>query len=346
MSDRSRSVLYVGGTGTISASCVAASVDAGMRVTVLNRGLSSQVRPVPEGVNHLEADAGDASAMREALRGKHFDAVVNVTVFNSGQADDAVKTFADVTDQYVHISTAAMYRKPVTSWPIVESTPTHNPFCLYAREKIGAERVFTDAHAASGFPVTIVRPSHTYDDARPPLPGDWAVVERIARGEPVVVPGDGTSVWTVTHAEDFAVGLVGLLGNPASVGETFHITSDFFYTWDQIYRTIGERLGKDVELVHVPSELIALAAPDWMWSELLTGDLSHSAIFDNTKIRRFVPAFAPRITFVEGTRRFLEWRDQHPDLINADSEVDKITERVVRAHRQARDLFAAAAQTD
>ena len=339
MSNGDRTVLYVGGTGTISASCVQATVDAGAAVSVLNRGMNSSVRPLPPGVVHIAGDAHDPVAVRDALQGRHFDAIVNVTVFTPEQARAAVDAYRDVTGHYVHISTAAMYRKPITSWPILESTPRHNPFCAYAREKIAAEDVFAAAYEDSAFPVTTVRPSHTYDDARPPLPGDWAVVDRIARGEPIVVPGDGTSLWTITHAEDFAVGLVGLLGNSATIGETFHITSDFYYTWDQIYRTIADGLGVTAELVHIPSDLIALAAPEWLWSELLVGDLSHSAVFDNSKIRGFVPGFAPRVTLQAGVDRFLRWRADHPELAKGEEEVGGIYDRLVSAYRQARDIF-------
>ena len=337
-------ILYVGGTGTISASCVAASSAAGYDVSVLNRGRSSAVRPLPPDVEHIACDAGDPDAVRDALAGRRFDTVVNVTVFTAEQARSAVETYRGVTDHYVHISTAAMYRKPVTSWPIVESTPRHNPFCAYARDKIAAEDVFTEANRTSGFPVTVVRPSHTYDDARPPLPGDWTAVDRIERGEPIVVPGDGTSLWTITHAEDFAVGLVGLLAEPAAIGETFHITSDFVYTWDQIYRTIAAGLGAAVEIVHVPSDLIALAEPKWMWSELLTGDLSHSAVFDNSKIKRFVPQFRAKTTLAAGVARFLNWRAEHRDLALGDPDVDAIYDRLVGAHARAREIFATLAR--
>jgi nucleoside-diphosphate-sugar epimerase len=336
-----RSVLFVGGTGTISASCVDTAVSAGMQVNVLNRGLTSAVRPVPDGVTFIEADVSDAAATRAALAGKHFDSIVNFTVFTAKQAQAAIELLAASTDQYIHISTAAMYRKPVVSWPIVESTPRYNPFCAYAREKIEAEDVFTDAYVNDDFPVTIVRPSHTYDDAQPPLPGGWTIVDRIVRGKQVIVPGDGTSLWTVTHALDFAVGLIGLMKNPASVGETFHITSDFVYTWDQIYHLIADALGVDLRLAHVPSELIALSAPTWLWTELILGDLSHSAVFDNTKIKRFVPEFAPRITFPSGVLRFISWRDRHPEHVQSDPEIDAIYDRLARAYEQSRSIFAA-----
>jgi len=333
-------VLYIGGTGTISASCVRLSVESGMQVAVLNRGNNSAARDLPDAVTRLTGDVTDDDSLTAALGDHRFDAVVNFLSYDADDARRAAGFFTGRTEQYVHISSASVYGKPVLQTPIVESTPTHNRFLEYARAKLRAEQALQQAFAVDGFPVTIVRPSHTYDDANPPTPGAWTVLERLASGQEVPVHGDGTSLWTLTHAEDFAQGLVGLLGNPRAIGETFHITGDDVYTWDQIYTILAEALGVEAKLVHVPSELYPVVAPDWFWSDLLVGDLAHSAVFDNSKIRRFVPGFAPKLTFHRAARRMVEWRAAHPEQTRADAETDAVLTRVVDAYHAGRQAFA------
>lgn len=333
-------VLYIGGTGTISAACVRRSVAAGMSVHVLNRGRNARRRQLPESVTWLQADVSDPASVRKAIGDHEFDAVANFLSFNATDAADAVGLFLGRTRQYVHISTASLYRKPVLQWPIVESNLRQNPFVSYSRDKIDAEDELMRACAAKGFPVTIVRPSHTYDEASPPLPGDWTVIDRIARGAEVIVPGDGTSLWTLTHADDFAQGLVGLLGNPRAVGEAFHITSDDVYTWDQIYTIVGAAMGTEPRLVHIPADDILVGAPDWFWSELILGDLSHSAVFDNSKIRRYVPGYAPRLTFHAAAASIVGWRAEHPEDCQPDAATDAIVDRLVTGHRSARDIYS------
>jgi len=339
--DRSRaSVLYVGGTGTISASCVRLSVESGMRVTVLNRGKNLVGRELPDDVIWRVGDVTDSASLEAAIGEDQYDSVVNFLSYDADDAQRFVNFFGGRTRQYVHISSASVYGKPVLQAPIVESSATHNRFLGYARAKLRAEHVLEDAYATRGFPVTIVRPSHTYDDANPPLPGAWTVVNRIASGREIPVHGDGTSLWTLTHADDFAVGLVGLLDNPRAIGETFHITGDDVYTWDQIYTIIGEAVGVEARLVHVPSELFPVVAPDWFWSELLLGDLAHSAVFDNAKIRRFVPSFAPKLTFHRAARRMIDWQQTHPTETAADPDTDAVLDRVVDAYHAGRAAFA------
>jgi nucleoside-diphosphate-sugar epimerase len=337
------SVLYIGGTGTISTSCVRLSVESGMRVTGLNRGRNGASRELPEAVTWLSADVTDDASLAGVLDGLHFDAVVNFLSYDADDARRFVSLFQGRTDQYVHISSASVYGKPVLQVPLVESTPTHNRFLAYARAKLRAEQELQRAYAEEGFPITVVRPSHTYDEAGPPLPGGWTVVERMARGAEIPVHGDGTSLWTLTHAEDFALGLVGLLGNPRAIGETFHITGDDVYTWDQIYTIVGKALGVEAKLVHVPSELFPVVAPDWFWSDLLVGDLAHSAVFDNSKIRRFVPGFAPKLTFHRSALRMVQWRESHLAQTKGDPATDAVLERVVAAYHAGREAFAALA---
>jgi nucleoside-diphosphate-sugar epimerase len=269
--------------------------------------------------------------------------VINFLSYDAGDVRRMVALFGGRTRQYVHISSGSIYTKPVRQVPISESTPVGpNPHLDYATAKWQAERALLDAHVQTGFPVTVVRPSHTYDDANPPLPGGWAMVERIARGEEIPVHGDGTSLWTLTHAEDFAQGLVGLLGNPRAIGETFNITGSDVYTWDQIYTIVAEALGVEARLVHVASDMFPLVAPEWFWSGEMVGDLGHSAVFDTTKIRTFVPGFAPRLTFHRAAARMIAWRAAHPSVADGDDETDAVLDRIVAAYHRARAVFAEA----
>ena len=338
------SVLYLGGTGTISASCVQLSAATGMRVTVVNRGRNSQERSLPAGVETVVADVADAAELAAALSGRTFDAVVNFLSYDTDDVRRMVELFTPRTRQYLHISSGSIYAKPVRQVPISESTPTApNPHLEYATAKWRAEQALQDAYVNKGFPITVVRPSHTYDDANPPLPGGWAAVDRIARGDEIAVHGDGTSLWTLTHAEDFAQGLVGLLGNPRAIGETFNITSADVYTWDQIYTIIAEALGVTPRLVHVASEMYPLVAPEWFWSGEMVGDIGHSAVFDTTKIRTFVPGFAPKLTFHRAAARMVAWRKQHPESTRGDDGTEAVLARIVGAYHDARSVFAARA---
>ncbi|GAA5083769.1 nucleoside-diphosphate-sugar epimerase [Thermocatellispora tengchongensis] len=329
-------VLYIGGTGTISSSCVAESVRRGQDVHVLNRRRTAGLRPLPEGVTVVEGDVRDPESMRRALGGAAYDCVVDFLSYGAEDAAGAVDLLEGRTGQYVHISSAAVYHKPVLRAPFTESTARHNPCLPYAQGKIAAEDVLRRAYDERGFPVTIVRPSHTYDDAHPPLPGGWTAWDRVARGEEIVVPGDGTSLWTLTHARDFAVGLAGLIGNWQAVGEDFHITSEEVLTWNEIYTIAGRACGTPARLLHLPSEFLPVVAPDWFWTPLILGDLQHSAVFDTTKIRRYVPEFRPVVTWSQGARGLHEWRAAHPEHTRPDPEADAMLARLVAAHHRAR----------
>jgi nucleoside-diphosphate-sugar epimerase len=312
-----------------------------MSVYVLNRGRNVKHRALPDGVTWLQADISDADSVRKALGDLEFGAVANFLSYNAADAAQAVELFRGRTHQYLHISTASLYRKPILQWPIVESNLRQNPFVSYSRDKIAAEDELMRACVQSGFPVTIVRPSHTYDEASPPLPGDWTAIDRLARGAEVVVPGDGTSLWTLTHAADFAEGLVGLLGNPRAIGEVFHITSNDVYTWDQIYTIVAGALDVEPRIVHVPSEHILAGAPDWFWSELIIGDLSHSAVFDNSKVHSYVPDFAPRRTFHSAAAAMIRWRTEHAEDCQPAAAVDAVMDRLVGGYHSARAVFTA-----
>ncbi|MCU1535636.1 MAG: NAD-dependent epimerase/dehydratase family protein [Glaciihabitans sp.] len=335
--------LFIGGTGTISASSVRLAAAQGMQVFVLNRGRNQKKRSIPDSVTWLTGDITDAASVEAALGALTFDVVVNFLSYGAEDAARAIELFRARTRHYIHISTASMYHKPILQLPIVESNLRQNSFVPYSREKIAAEDLLMQAHVADGFPVTIVRPSHTYDEANPPLAGSWTVFDRIERGTEVVVHGDGTSLWTLTHAADFAQGLVGLMGNQRAVGEAFHITSDDVYTWDQIYTLVGDALGVSVKLIHVPSEFFMLAAPEWHWSELFMGDLGHSAIFDNSKIRRYVPSFAPQHTFIRSVVDMARWRGEHPQEAGGDPVIEELLDRMTIGYHRAHDVFAALA---
>ncbi len=336
------SVLFLGGTGTISASSVRLAVASGMRVCVVNRGRNAADRDLGEGVESLVADVADDADLRRALGSREFDSVINFLSYDAADAERMVRLFAGRTGQYIHISSGSIYAKPVQQLPISESTPTgpsaHLP---YATAKWRAENALQTAYRDTGFPLTIVRPSHTYDDANPPLPGGWTAVDRILRGAQIPVHGDGTSLWTLTHAEDFAVGLVGLLGNPRTVGEVFNITGPDIYTWNQIYSIVAGALGVEANLVHVASEMYPLVAPDWFWSGEVMDDIGHSALFDAGKIKTFVPSFAPRLTFHRAAQRMVRWRREHPESTQSDPATEDVLDRIVEAYHAARTVFVA-----
>jgi len=319
-------VLFVGGTGVISAAAVARAVALGFNVTVLNRGVGSE-RPVPAGVEQLVADVRDPAAVSAVLGRRRFDVVADFVTFVPEQARAAVELFARRCGQYIFISSASAYQKPPLSLPITESTPLRNPFWQYSRDKIACEDVFVAAYRSQGFPVTVVRPSHTYDATRLPLLFGWTDVHRMRAGLPVVVHGDGTSLWTLTHADDFAVAFTGLLGLAAAVGESFTITSDEVLPWDAVYRAVAAAADvDDPVLVHIASDTIAAAAPEV--GPGLLGDKSHSVIFDNAKIKRYVPGFAARIPYAAGARQIMAWHVDHPEARVVDAGHMALSDRL------------------
>ncbi|MDA1359636.1 SDR family oxidoreductase [Glycomyces luteolus] len=323
------SVLFIGGTGRISTSCVREAVRQGMEVTVLNRGRTAE-RTLPPEVALLTGDASDPQSVRDALADRTFDAVVNWVNFTPEQVQRDIDLFADRTGQYLFISSASAYQTPPAYLPVTESTPLKNPYWQYSRDKIACEDLLVQAHRDSDFPATIIRPSHTYDETMLPFDGGWTVVDRMRSGKPVIVHGDGTSLWTITHARDFAVGFTGLLGRAEAIGEAFHITGDEAPTWNQIFTWVAEAAGAEANLVHVPSDAIAAADP--RWGAGLLGDKAHSMVFDNTKVKRLVPEFGLGATpYKLGAREVVDWYDNHLDhqLVNADIDktMDWLAER-------------------
>lgn len=314
------SVLFLGGTGRISASCVAEAVSLGFRVSVVTRGRSA-LRPLPEDAEALQADLDDDTGLAAVLAGREFDVVADFLSFHPDRLGRNLDLFAGRVGQYVFISTASAYAKPVPSLPIRESMALRNPYWQYSRDKIACEDLLTARHRATGFPATIVRPSHTYDRFGSPLTGGWTQIARMRQGRPVVVHGDGTSLWTLTHATDFAYSFAGVLGHPAAIGEAFHITGDEVLTWDAIATTLATAAGvREPVLVHVASETIAARLPDL--GPGLVGDKMHSVVFDNTKVRALRPGFAQRVPFHVGAREIIDTFDARPDLQRVDGVLD------------------------
>ena len=298
-------VLFIGGTGFISTAVSRLAVAAGIELYLLNRGLRGTP---PPGTHGLTADINHPEEVRAALRGLQFDVVVNWIAYTPEDIERDLSLFQGRVGQYVFISSAAAYQKPPAHYVITEETPLVNPFWDYARGKIACDERLMRAHREEGFPATIVRPSHTYEANFPVAVGGggtYTLADRMKKGLPIIVHGDGTSLWTLTHSEDFARGFLGLLGNSETVGQAFHITSDEVQTWEQIYRTIAEALGVEANVVHVPSDFIARVVP--RLEGTLHGDKKWSAVFDNSKVKKFVPGFRARIPFREGIRRTLAW---------------------------------------
>jgi nucleoside-diphosphate-sugar epimerase len=310
-------VLFIGGSGNISTACSGLVAERGIDLVHFNRGLRKVA--LPKGVRSIRGDVNDRQAMAQALAGETFDAVVNWIVFDQDQAAADLEMFAGKVKQYVFISTATVYQKPPQHYLVTEATPLANPFWDYSQRKIAVERMLVEAHHRLGFPVTIVRPSFTYGDTWIPAGFgiDFTPVHRMRKGLPLVVQGDGTSLWVMTHASDFAKGLVGLLGRTDAVGESFHITSDEVVTWNQVYETIGAVLGLVPRLVHIPSDFIAQTNP--AIGAGLLGDKAHSIVFDNSKIKRFVPGFRCTVSLAEGLRQTIAWLDAHPEEQRLDS---------------------------
>ena len=323
-------VLFIGGTGNISVSVSKLAVARGIELYLLNRG---QQGVTIEGAQTITADIRQPDQVRAALGNHRFDAVVNWIAYVEPDIERDLTLFGGRCGQYIFISSASVYQKPVTYPIITESTPLANPHWQYSRDKIACEDRLMRAYREEGFPITIVRPSHTYDKRIPIAVGNWAsyqVPKRMLAGQPVIVHGDGTSLWTLTHSEDFAKAFVGLLGHPQAIGHAFNITSDFVLTWDQIYEQIGAALGVQPHIVHIPSEFIARVDP--ASGPGLLGDKMWCAIFDNSKIKRFVPDYVATIPFHEGIRRTLAWFQTDPQRMVVAPEDDAQYEQILTAY--------------
>jgi len=314
-------VLFIGGSGVISSACSRLAAETGIDLHVLNRGQAT-TRPLPDGVTRLRGDinSGELPALGD------YDAVVNWVAFTPDQVRRDIELFSGKTGQYVFISSASAYQTPPARVPVTESTPLRNPYWRYSRDKIGCEDTLTQAYREDGFPATIVRPSHTYDRTLVPFDGGWTVLGRMLAGKPVIVHGDGTSLWTLTHNTDFARAFVPLLGHPRTVGDVFHITSDDVLTWDQIAHALAAPLGVEPRIVHVPSDVIAEADPEW--GAGLIGDKAHSMVFDNSKIRSVVPGWRATIPFERGAHEIGSWYLADPARQVTDERFDVLMDKL------------------
>lgn len=320
-------VLFIGGSGIISSACTNLAIEKEITLYHLNRGNSSSIRPVPKKVIQLTSDVRNFDQTSKVLNGLHFDAVVDWISFVPEHLEHNLKLFKGKTKQYVFISSASAYQTPPEKLPVTEATPLENPFWEYSRNKIACEAFLKNKAADYGMSYTIVRPSHTYDKTLLPFDEGYTVIDRMLKGKPVVVLGDGTSIWTLTHHRDFAVGLVGLLNHPNAVNNVFHITSDEWLTWDRIFTIVGRAFGVEPKLVHIPSEIIALYLPE-LGAGLL-GDKMHSMIFDNSKIKSVVPEFNCQISFETGVNEVAEWYKSGMANTTVDKKLDKIFDKMI-----------------
>ncbi|HRQ39586.1 MAG TPA: SDR family oxidoreductase [Chloroflexota bacterium] len=324
-------VLFIGGTGIISSACAPLAVERGMDLYLLNRGQSA--RPSPPGATVLHGDIRDRDSALQALGDHQFDAVVEWIAFTPEHIETDLRLFHGRTRQYIFISSASAYQTPPANLPVTESTPLHNPYWAYSRNKIACEERLLRAYREDGFPMTVVRPSHTYDQTLLPMHGGYTNVHRMRQGKKVIVHGDGTSLWTMTHHRDFAKGFVGLLGNNHTIGETYHITSDEWLTWNQIVELVAQAAGVEAHIVHIPSDFIAHFSSSW--GDSLLGDKTHSMIFDNSKIKRLVPDFTAAIPFAQGAREIMAWYDADPARQVVNTELDHLMDRIISAYESA-----------
>lgn len=324
--------LIIGGTGTISSAVVRRLIEKKWEVYVINRG----TRLLPDGVTSIIADMNDENLVAEKIKDMTFDVVCEFIGFIPAQVERDYRLFAGKTNQYIYISSASAYHKPASNYMITEGTSLANPYWQYSRDKIACEEFLMKMYRENGFPVTIVRPSHTYDEKNIPLGvhgknGFWQVVKRMQEEKPVIIHGDGTSLWTMTFNTDFAVGFVGLMANTHAIGEAFQITGDETLSWNQIYETIAQALGVKLHPYHVASDFLNIVGPDYDYEGSLTGDKAVSVVFDNSKLKRIVPEFNPVISFAEGVRIALDHILAHPECQKEDPEFDHWCDKVIES---------------
>lgn len=331
-------LLFIGGTGLVSSACSGLAVERGHELFLLNRSASRKY-PAPKGSTTLQADIhADSTHLSALLADQRFDAVVDFIAFTPDDIKRDLALFRGKTGQFVFISSASAYQKPVNNYLITEETPLENPFWEYSRNKIACENLLMDEYRKNGFPVTIVRPSHTYGRTQIPFiygswTHPWTLISRMKEGKPVIVPGDGTSLWVLTWNEDFAKGFLGLLGNDKAIGEAFQITSDEVLSWNQIYLEAYQALGAEPRLVHIPSDFIVRF--DEASLGTLIGDKSNSVVFDNSKIKRFVPDYNCAVKWSEGLRRSLAWFEAYPEFQTIDREAIEKWETILARYARA-----------
>ncbi len=334
-------VLFIGGTGTISSAITKQLSQTNCELYLLNRGNRSNT--LPSNVKTLKADVNDEEKVRDLINGLSFDVVCDFIGFVPTHVERDYRLFKNKTKQYIFISSASAYQKPLSDYRITEGTTLSNPYWEYSRNKIACEEFLMEKYRSEGFPVTIVRPSHTYDERSIPLgvhgtKGSWQVAKRIMEGKPVIIHGDGTALWTMTHNSDFAKGFIGLMGNPHAIGQAFQITSDESLTWNQIYSSIAKALGVELHPYYVSSSFLA-SVGDFDFTGSLIGDKANTVIFDNTKLKRAVPDFCATKRFDQGIKETIDNVLSHPELQIEDPEFDKWCDRVIEVMEKAKREF-------
>lgn len=338
-----REALFIGGTGTISMAITRSlAKNEGWHLTLLNRG--NRKADIPDGVDVINVDINDEEAAAKVLEGKNFDTVCDFIGFVPSQLERDYRLFKGKVKQFMYISSASAYGKPVADYRITEGTALANPYWEYSRNKIACEDFLMKKFREEGFPVTIIRPSHTYDERSIPMgvhgsKGSFQVIKRMMEGKPVIVHGDGTSLWTMTFNEDFAKGFIGLMGNPHTIGEAFQITNDESLTWNQIFKTIADALNVEYKPYYVSSHFLAKVGKKYDLEGGLIGDKANSVVFDNTKLKKAVPGFAPSIRFEEGVRRCLDYILSHPECQVEDPEFDEWCDSIIEALDKAAETI-------
>ncbi len=334
-------ILFIGGTGTISMAITRLLAKQGHELYLLNRG--NRIQDLPETVHLIQADIENEQDIAEKLQGMSFDCVGEFIGFVSSQVERDFRLFRGKTRQYIYISSASAYQKPPTGYIITEETPLTNPFWEYSRNKIACEEYLMARYREDGFPVTIVRPSHTYDERSVPLGvhgngGSWQVVKRIREGRKVIIHGDGTSLWTITHNSDFAKGYAGLIGNEKAIGEAFQITSDESVSWNEIYQAIADALGVNLDPYYIASQTLADMG-DYDFTGSLIGDKSNSVVFDNSKLKSLVPDFKAEVSAKEGIKDTVNYVLSHPECQNEDPEFDAWCDKVIDAVEKMKKML-------
>ena len=338
--DINMKILLIGGTGTISSAITRQLAEGGHELWLLNRG--NRKNEVPANVRQVICDINDEAEVMRQTGAEVFDAVCEFIGFLPSQVERDIRLFTGRTRQYVYISSASAYNKPAASHVITEGTTLANPYWEYSRNKIACEELLMRTYRETGFPVTIVRPSHTYCERGVPVSvhgpkGSWQVLKRMMEGKPVLVQGDGSSLWTLTWNKDFARGFIGLLGNPKAIGEAFQIMSDEQLTWNQVYQSVANALGVTFKPYYVSSEFLAAVSPKaYDFTGNLLGDKSVTVVFDCTKLKRAVPGFCATTRFDEGVRRCVAYLQSHPELQEEDPEFDAWCDRVIEVLEQAK----------
>lgn len=331
--------LFIGGTGTISMAITKQLAEnPDWDLYLLNRGNRNE--GVPENVKVLSVDINDEPAVEEILGDLQFDTVCDFIGFVPAQLERDYRLFKDRTKQFMYISSASAYQKPLGDYRITESTPLANPYWEYSRNKIACEEFLMRMYRENGFPITIIRPSHTYDERSIPMGvhgnnGSWQVAKRMLEGKPVIVHGDGTTIWTMTHNSDFAKGFIGLMGNVHAVGEAYHITTDEGLTWNQIYKIVADALGVPFKPYYVPSDFLQ-AVSDYDFEGGLIGDKANTVVFDNSKLKRAVPGFCATIRMDKGIKKTVEYVLAHEEYQVEDEEFDAWCDRVIAALENAK----------